>query len=154
MDLGVLRKVRHSEQVEVTTPFIVASHNGKSRMVGELRDLNTYIIPDRYPIPRIQETFTQLSQDNLITSMDALKGFHQKTLTDSSRKLIRIIFHCGIYEYLRMPFGIKNAPSHYQRIMNTIFPEELSEVWLITYIHDTIFFSETWENYLKVPERF
>ncbi|MBW0524714.1 hypothetical protein O181_064429 [Austropuccinia psidii MF-1] len=96
MDLGVLRKVRHSEQVEVTTPVIIAWHNGKSRMVGDFRALNTYIIPDRYPIHRIHETFTQLSQDNLITSVDALKDFHQKLLTDSSRKLIRMIVYCGI----------------------------------------------------------
>ncbi|MBW0529876.1 hypothetical protein O181_069591 [Austropuccinia psidii MF-1] len=58
IDLGVLRKVGHNEQVEVTTPFIITSHNGKSRMVGDFRVLNTYTIPDRYPIPRIHETLT------------------------------------------------------------------------------------------------
>ncbi|MBW0531953.1 hypothetical protein O181_071668 [Austropuccinia psidii MF-1] len=63
------------------------------------------------------------------TFMDALKGFHQNVLTPHSRKLLRIIAHCGIYEYLGMPFGIKNAPSHYQRMMNIIFPHELSEGW-------------------------
>ncbi|MBW0525860.1 hypothetical protein O181_065575 [Austropuccinia psidii MF-1] len=61
IDLGVLRKVGHIEQVEVTTPVIIAWNNGKSRMVGEVRALNTYTIPDRYPIPRILETLTQLS---------------------------------------------------------------------------------------------
>ncbi|MBW0536175.1 hypothetical protein O181_075890 [Austropuccinia psidii MF-1] len=76
MDLGVLRKVGHNEQVEVTTPVIIAWHNGKSRMVGDFRALNTYTIPDRYPIPRIHETFTRLSQAKCITAMDALKGFH------------------------------------------------------------------------------
>ncbi|MBW0553640.1 hypothetical protein O181_093355 [Austropuccinia psidii MF-1] len=75
--------------------------------------------------------------------MDALKGFHQNVLTAHARKLFRIIAYCGIYEYLRMPFGIKNAPSHYQRIMNTIFPHELSEGWLIIYIDDIIICSET-----------
>ncbi|MBW0553602.1 hypothetical protein O181_093317 [Austropuccinia psidii MF-1] len=53
MHLGVLRKVVHNEQVEVTTPIIIAWHNGKSRMVGDFRALNTYTIPERYPIPRI-----------------------------------------------------------------------------------------------------
>ncbi|MBW0475003.1 hypothetical protein O181_014718 [Austropuccinia psidii MF-1] len=60
MDLGVLRKVGHNEQVEVTTPVIITWHNGKSRMVGDFRAPNTYTIPDRYPIPRIHETLTQL----------------------------------------------------------------------------------------------
>ncbi|MBW0529813.1 hypothetical protein O181_069528 [Austropuccinia psidii MF-1] len=81
MDLGVLRKVGHNERLEVTTPVIIAWNIGKSRIVGKFRTLNTYIIPDRYPIPRIHESSTQLSQDNLITAMDALKGFNQNFLT-------------------------------------------------------------------------
>ncbi|MBW0515189.1 hypothetical protein O181_054904 [Austropuccinia psidii MF-1] len=153
MDLGVLRKVGHNEQVEVTTPVIIMWNNGKSTMVGGFRALNTYTIPDRYPIPRIHETFTRLSQAKLITAMDALKGFHQNVLTDNAKKLLSRIVHCGIYEYLRMPFGIKKAPSHYQRMIYTIFPEELSEGWLIIYIDDIIIFSGTWESHLTGLER-
>ncbi|MBW0525741.1 hypothetical protein O181_065456 [Austropuccinia psidii MF-1] len=129
LDLGVIRKVGHNEEVEITTPLIVAWHNGKSRMVGDFGALNTYTVPDRYPIPKIQITLTQISQAVYITTMDALKGFHQNVVTPRARKYLRIIFHCGVYEYLRMPFGIKNAPSHFQRIMNEIFPEEPSKGW-------------------------
>ncbi|MBW0580599.1 hypothetical protein O181_120314 [Austropuccinia psidii MF-1] len=81
MDLGVLRKVGHNEQVEVTTPVIITWQNGKSRMVGDFRALNTYTIPDRYPISRIHETLTQLFQAKFITAIDALKGFNQNVLT-------------------------------------------------------------------------
>ncbi|MBW0546759.1 hypothetical protein O181_086474 [Austropuccinia psidii MF-1] len=153
MNLGVLCKLGHNEQVEVTTPVIITWHNGKSRMVGDLRTLDTYTIPDRYPIPRIHKTLTQLSQAKFITAVDSLKGFHQNFFTDNAKKLLRIIVHCGIYEYLRMPFGIKNAPSHYQRMMNTIFPGELSEGCLIIYIDNIIVFSETWESHLTRLER-
>ncbi|MBW0508664.1 hypothetical protein O181_048379 [Austropuccinia psidii MF-1] len=52
-----------------------------------------------------------------------------------------------------MPFGIKNAPSHQQRMMNTIFPEEFSEGWLIIYIDDIIVCSETWDSHLTGLER-
>ncbi|MBW0504132.1 hypothetical protein O181_043847 [Austropuccinia psidii MF-1] len=146
IQLGVLRKVGHNEEVEVTTPVIISWHNDKSRMVGDFKALNTYTVPHRYPIPRyrISKTLTQLSKAKYITSMDALKGFHKNFLTPKTRKLLRIITHCGIYEYLRMPFGIKNAPSHYQRMMNTIFPTELSEGWLIIYIDDIIICSDSW----------
>ncbi|MBW0567629.1 hypothetical protein O181_107344 [Austropuccinia psidii MF-1] len=85
--------------------------------------------------------------------MDALKGFHQNVLTENAKKLLIIRVHCGIFEYLRMPFGIKNAPSHYQRMMNTIFPEELSEGWSIIYVDDIKVCSETWENHLTRLER-
>ncbi|MBW0536971.1 hypothetical protein O181_076686 [Austropuccinia psidii MF-1] len=47
-----------------------------------------------------------------------------------------------------MHFGIKNAPSHFQRMMNEIFPEEISEEWLIIYIDEIIFCSKTWEEHM------
>ncbi|MBW0574509.1 hypothetical protein O181_114224 [Austropuccinia psidii MF-1] len=120
IQLGALRKVGHNEEVEVTTPVIISWHNDKSRMVVDIRALNAYTVLDRYPIPRIQETLTQLSKAKYITSMDAL-----------------------------MPFDIKNAPSHYQRMMNTIFPTELSEGWLIIYIDDIIICSDSWYLHLE-----
>ncbi|MBW0540930.1 hypothetical protein O181_080645 [Austropuccinia psidii MF-1] len=149
MKLGVLRNFGHNEEVEVTTPVIITWNNDKSRMVGYFRALNTYTIPDRFPIHRIHETLNQLSKAKFITYIDSLKGFHQNFSTPHARKLLRIIAHCGIYEYLRMPFGIENAPSHYQRMMNTIFPHELSDRWLIIYIYDIIICSETWKFYLE-----
>ncbi|MBW0590415.1 hypothetical protein O181_130130 [Austropuccinia psidii MF-1] len=127
IQLGVLRKVCHNEEVEVRTTVSFSWNNDKSRMVRDFRALNTYIVPDRYPIPRIQETLTKLSKAKYITLMDALKGFHQNVLKTKPMRLLRIITHCGICEYLRMQFGIKNAPSCYERMMNTIFPTELSE---------------------------
>ncbi|MBW0496996.1 hypothetical protein O181_036711 [Austropuccinia psidii MF-1] len=153
MDLGVLRKVGHNEQVEVTTTAIITWNNGKLRLVGDLRALNTYTTPDRYPMPRIHETLTQFSKAKLIKAMYSLRDLQENVLTDSSRQLLRIIVHGGIYEYLRMPFGIKNTPSYYKRMMNTILPEELSEGWLIIYIDDIIVCLETWEDHLKRLER-
>ncbi|MBW0535617.1 hypothetical protein O181_075332 [Austropuccinia psidii MF-1] len=113
MKLGALRNIGHNEEVEVTTPVIITWNDDKSSMVGDFRELNTYTFPNRYPIPRIHETLTKLSKERFITSMDALKGFHQNVVTPHARKLLNIIAHCGIYEYLRMPFGIKNELSHY-----------------------------------------
>ncbi|MBW0564757.1 hypothetical protein O181_104472 [Austropuccinia psidii MF-1] len=110
IQLGVLRKVGHNEDIEVTTTVIIAWNNDKSRMVGDFRALNTYTVPNRYPIHRIQETLNQLSKAKYITFMDALKGYNQNVLTPKTKKLLRIITHCGIYEYLRMPFGIEIAP--------------------------------------------
>ncbi|MBW0569166.1 hypothetical protein O181_108881 [Austropuccinia psidii MF-1] len=149
IQLGVLRKVGHNEEVEVTKPVIISWNNDRYRMVGDFRALNTYTVPDRYPIPKIQETLTQFSKAKYINSMDALKGFQQNYLTPKTKKLLRIITHCSIYEYLRMPFGIKNAPSHYQRMINTNFPTKLSEGFLIIYIDDIIIFSDSWSLHLE-----
>ncbi|MBW0563932.1 hypothetical protein O181_103647 [Austropuccinia psidii MF-1] len=149
IQLGVIRKVGHNEEIEVTTPVIISWNNDKSRMFGDFGALNTYTVPYSYPIPTIQETLTQLSKAKYITSIDSLKGFHQTFLTPKTSKLLRIITHCGIYEYLRIPFGIKTAPSHYQIMMNTIFPTKFSEGWLIIYIDDIIICCDSWYLHLE-----
>ncbi|MBW0554313.1 hypothetical protein O181_094028 [Austropuccinia psidii MF-1] len=94
LDLVVIRKVGHNEEVEITTPVIVAWNNGKSRFVGDFRALSTYTVPDRYPIPKIQIALTQISQAVYITAMDSLKGFHQNVVTPRERKYLKIIVHC------------------------------------------------------------
>ncbi|MBW0521412.1 hypothetical protein O181_061127 [Austropuccinia psidii MF-1] len=143
----------HNEEVEITTPVMVAWNNGKSRIVGSFRSLNTYTVLDRYPIPKVQIALTQRSQAVYISTMDSLKGFHQNVVTPRARKYLRIFVHCGVYECLRMHFGIKNAPSHFQRIMNEIFPEELSEGWLIIYIDEIISVPKLGKNiYTNYPE--
>ncbi|MBW0482130.1 hypothetical protein O181_021845 [Austropuccinia psidii MF-1] len=76
LDLGVIRKVGHNEEVEITTPVIVTWNNGKSRMVGDFGALNTYTVPSRYPIPKIPIALTQIFQAVYLSTMDALKGFH------------------------------------------------------------------------------
>ncbi|MBW0515287.1 hypothetical protein O181_055002 [Austropuccinia psidii MF-1] len=85
LELGLIRKVYHNEAVEITTPVIVAWHNVKARMVGDFGTLNTYTVPDRYPIPKIQIVLIQISQAVYISTMDALKGFHQNVMTPRAR---------------------------------------------------------------------
>ncbi|MBW0504227.1 hypothetical protein O181_043942 [Austropuccinia psidii MF-1] len=96
LDLGVIRKVGHNDEVEITRPVIVARRNGKSRMAWDLRALNTNTVADRYPIPKIQISLTKISQEVYISTMDSLKGFHQNVVTPGERNYLRIIVHCGV----------------------------------------------------------
>ncbi|MBW0479370.1 hypothetical protein O181_019085 [Austropuccinia psidii MF-1] len=59
----------------------------------------------------------------------------------------------GIYEYTRMPFGIKNGPAHFQRMMDAIFQEEIFEGKIVVYIYDIIICSETWEYYVQYIDK-
>ncbi|MBW0481772.1 hypothetical protein O181_021487 [Austropuccinia psidii MF-1] len=85
--------------------------------------------------------------------MDCMKGFHQNGFKPNFLKLLRIICHMGIYEYTRMPFGIKNAPAHFQRMMETIFLDEIPEGWMVLYIDDIIIYAETWEDHVQYIDR-
>ncbi|MBW0484957.1 hypothetical protein O181_024672 [Austropuccinia psidii MF-1] len=59
----------------------------------------------------------------------------------------------GISEYTRMPFGIKNAPAHFQRMMDTLFQEGILEGWMVLYIDDINIYSETWEGNVKYIDK-
>ncbi|MBW0581004.1 hypothetical protein O181_120719 [Austropuccinia psidii MF-1] len=52
-----------------------------------------------------------------------------------------------------MPFDIKHAPAHFQRMMDTIFQEEILEGWMVVYIDDIIIYSETWEDHVQCIDR-
>ncbi|MBW0538608.1 hypothetical protein O181_078323 [Austropuccinia psidii MF-1] len=111
MDMDFIRKIGHNEIVEITTPVLITWHDGKSRLCGDFRSLNSYTNADRYPIPRIPHALDKLAKTKYITKMDCMKGFHQNGVNPNSMKLLRIICQMGIYEYTRIPFGIKNAPA-------------------------------------------
>ncbi|MBW0525946.1 hypothetical protein O181_065661 [Austropuccinia psidii MF-1] len=127
LDIDVIRHIGHNEIVEITTPVLITWHDGKSRLCGDFRALHNYTKEDRYPIPRIPHAINKLAKAKYITKMDCMKGFHQNGVKPNSMKLLRIICNMGIYEYTRMPFGIKSPPAHFQRMMDTIFQEEILE---------------------------
>ncbi|MBW0500307.1 hypothetical protein O181_040022 [Austropuccinia psidii MF-1] len=121
LDRNVIRKIGHIKIVEITTPVLTTWNDVKFRLCGDFRALNNYTKADRYPIPRISHSLAKLAKTKYITKMDCMKGFHKNGFKPKSINLLRIICHMGIYEYTRIPFGIKNAPVHFQRMMDTIF---------------------------------
>ncbi|MBW0480562.1 hypothetical protein O181_020277 [Austropuccinia psidii MF-1] len=147
--MDVIRKIGHNEIVKITTPVLITWNDGNSRLCGDFRALNNYPKADRYPIPRIPHALYKLAKARYITKMDCMKGFHQNGFKPNSMKLIRIICHMGTYDYTRMPFGIKIAPAHFKRMMETIFQEEILEGWMVVDIDGIIIYSETWEDHVQ-----
>ncbi|MBW0481404.1 hypothetical protein O181_021119 [Austropuccinia psidii MF-1] len=118
LKMDVISDIGHNEIVGITTPVLIAWHDGKYRLCEDFRALNNYTKVDRYPIPRIPHALDKLAKAKYISEMDCMK-------------LLRILGYMGIYEYTRMAFGVNNAPAHFQRIMDTIFQEEISEGWML-----------------------
>ncbi len=104
----------------------------KKRMCGDYRPLNLVTLQDMYPMPIPKELFDSIGDSNIFTIMDLRQGFNQIVLIAKDRK--KSTFH-GInklWEWLVMPFGLKNAPIFFQQVMDQVlegadfkFPEML-----------------------------
>ncbi|MBW0544642.1 hypothetical protein O181_084357 [Austropuccinia psidii MF-1] len=153
VNMDVIRNIGHNEIVKITTPVLITWHDGKCRLCEDFIALNNYTKAYRYPIPRTHHALDKLSKAKCITKMDCMKGFHQNRVKPNAMKLPRIVFNMGVYEYNSMPFGIKNAPAHFQWMIDTIFEEETFKGWMVVYIDDLIIYSETWEDHVQYIDR-
>ncbi|WP_435316579.1 reverse transcriptase family protein, partial [Klebsiella pneumoniae] len=101
--------------------------DGTHRLCTDYRKLNQVTRMDAYPLPRIDDLIDAVGQAKFITRMDLLKGYYQIPLSQNAKKLTAFITNDGLYQYTVLPFGLCNAPSTFQRVMNYLFQD----------IHDT-----------------
>lgn len=145
--------IRHSDSPYSAPIWIVpkkldASNKQKWRIVVDYRKLNETTIDDRFPIPNITDILDRLGRANYFTTLDLANGFHQIEMSPDSIHKTAFSTETGHYEYLRMPFGLKNAPSTFQRVMNNILKGLINQICLV-YMDDIIIFSSSLEEHLK-----
>ena len=111
----------------------------------DYRALNKITTPDPYPIPRIDELIDELNGARYLTKIDLNKGFLQIPLNPGDQPKTAFQTPWGKYEFTRMPFGLMNAPSTFQR--STVL--QGMEEFAICYIDDIVVQSTTWEAHAK-----
>jgi hypothetical protein len=115
-------------------PCVVTYRNGKPRLVIDYRKLNTHTIPDEFPIPRQSEIIQALSGAQVLSPFDALAGFTQLEMAKEAKEKTAFRCHLGLWQFKRMPFGLRNGPSIFRRLMQEVLSPYL---WLfaLVYIH-------------------
>lgn len=127
-----------------------ASGKTKWRVVIDYKNLNEKTISDKYPLPNIEDLLDQLNECKYFTALDLSSGFHQIEMDPNS--IAKTAFNAGThghYEYLRMPFGLKNAPATFQRCVNHVL-QGIPNVRI--YIDDILIYTKTIEEHFRILE--
>lgn len=132
--------------VHIVPKKIDATGEQKYRLVIDYRKLNEKTIEDKYPLPNIDDILDKLGRAQYFTTIDLASGYHQVEMDPKDTEKTAFTIDRGHYEFLRMPFGLKNAPSTFQRLMDLVL-RGLDNV--LTYLDDVIIYSTSLQEHLE-----
>ena len=131
--------------------ILVPKHDGRFRFCTDFRKVNDKTKSDSFPIPRIADCIDQIGNAKFVSTFDMLKGYWQVPLTQRAREISAFVTSSGLYQYKVMPFGMKNAPATFQRMVNKLVRDiDGCE----GYIDDVVIFSDNWSDHIRQIERF
>lgn len=138
----VQEMVDHGIVRESTSPYaspivLVQKKTGEKRLCVDYRELNRKTKKEHYPLPRIEDQLDQLAGNTVFTSLDLASGYYQIAIAEDSRHRTAFVTPDGQFEYNRMPFGLVNAPSVFQRTINKILLEAKIK-YAIVYMDDVL----------------
>ena len=132
-----------------SAPVVLApKKDGTWRFCVDYRELNKVTIPDKFPLPRIDDLLDQLGGNRFFSTMDLAAGFYQIPVAKEDRHKTAFSTPEGLFEWVRMPMGLTNSPATFQRAMNLMLAG-LNWTTCLVYLDDIICFSKTFEEHLE-----
>lgn len=144
--------IRVSESEFASPIVLVRKKTGDLRMCIDFRNLNKVTAKHNYPIPLIDDLLERLGNKRHFTKLDLKNGFFHVFMSEESIKYTSFITPLGQFEFLRMPFGLKNAPSIFQMFINKVFADLVKQGKVIIYLDDIMIATERIEEHLEILE--
>ena len=142
--------IRPSNSPYASPLVLVRKKNGEIRKCVDYRPLNKIY---NYPLPLSETCLEHFGNKNYFTLLDLKSGFHQVKMDENSIKYTAFVTPDGQYEYLRMPFGLKNAPAEFQRFLNNVLRYCIEKGKLVVYIDDIIIASVGFYEHLDIIKK-
>ena len=127
---------------------LIPKKDGTTRFCVDYRKLNEVTVKDQYPIRNIKTIFDSLGGSTVFSALDLRSGYHQIRLDQETIPKTAFRCHRGLFEFLKMPFGLATAPSWFQRIMDNVLDGLIGKICLV-YLDDIVVFSQNEEDHLK-----
>ena len=140
-------KIKRSTSAAGSPILFVPKPNGRGlRLCVDYRGLNSVTIPNRYPLPLMQELQDRVQGAQWLTKMDLKNGFNLIRIREGDEWKTAFRTRYGLYEFQVMPFGLTNAPSTFQDMMNHVL-SDLLDVGVLAYMDDILVYGKTREEH-------
>ena len=126
---------------------LVPKPDGSLRFCVDYRRLNAITVRDRYPLPHMDECIDSLGDSCVFSTLDCNTGYWKIPLHEADRDKTTFCPHAGTYPFIRMPFGLRNAPATFQRAIDILL-SGLEWKTCLVYLDDIIVYATSREAHL------
>ena len=123
--------------------------DGWVRFCVDFRKVNALTKADTYPLPRVDDSVDRIGAATYITKIDLVKGYWQVPLTERAKEIASFVANGAVYQCQVMPYGLKNAPATFQRLMDRVV-DGLENC--VVYIDDVVIYDTTWQDHITHVE--
>lgn len=146
-------RIRVSQSPYGAPVLFARKKDGGLRFCVDYRALNKVTVKNRYPLPRVDDLLDRLAKARVFSSLDLASGFWQIPLAEEDKHKTAFNTPLGQYEWNVMPFGLCNAPSTFQHMMDTVLRDFITEGFVVCYLDDILIASATEQEHLAHLER-
>jgi len=152
IDEEVDKMLKHKVIRPSSSPYranfvLVQKKDGSWRPCLDFRLLNSVTKKDQYPLPRIDETLDSMGRAKFFSTIDLAHGYWQVELEEGSKEKTAFASRRGLFEFETMPFGLCNAPSTFQRLMDVVLGGDRWDFCMV-YLDDIIIYSSTFDDHV------